>query len=442
MEALAETKSVYLEEFEGRGAAGPQWLSALHRRGIDAFEARGFPGPREEAWRKMKLRPVTDDHFRAVEAAGTVPQALAERLGDVGEGYRLVFVDGHFDAGLSDLDDLPAGLTVTPISAYSDAAPQRLAELLGARADIDGHPFAALNTAFFVDGAFVHAARGALVEKPVIVVHVTTPDADRRAVYPRLAVRVEPGAEVRVVERYIGDDQAGTLICPVSELAADEDAVLDYSRLQEDGIASMNIGTVNLAAARNTSVRGAFVGTGACIARLDLTADLEGPGGEIDCNGIYLTDGKQFQDYHNWFNHRAEHCYSRQRFKGILQGRSETVFDGLVKVFEGAQKTDAEQENRNLVLGKMALAHSNPRLEIFADDVRCTHGSTVGELDEQALFYLRTRGIGARGAKGMLTLAFAGEIVDMFKVPGVRDHVRRVLMERLAVEDASIGDIL
>lgn len=442
MEALAEAKSVYLEEFEGRGAAGPAWLSALHRRGIEAFEARGFPGAREEAWRKMRLKPVIAEHFRAAETAGTVPQALIERLGEVGEGYRMVFVDGRFDAGLSDFEGLPAGLTVTPLSAYAESAPERVAEALGSRADIDWHPFAALNTAFFADGALVHAARGALVEKPVIVVHITTPDADRRAVYPRLLVQAEAGAEVRVVERYIGDDQSGALICPVSELTAGEDAVLDYSRLQEDGIAAMNIGTVDLAAARNTSVRGAFVGTGAKVSRLDLTADLEGPGGEIDCNGIYLTDGKQFQDYHTWFNHRADHCYSRQRFKGILQGRSETVFDGLVRVFEGAQKTDAEQENRNLVLGRMALAHSNPRLEIFADDVRCTHGSTVGELDEAALFYLRTRGIGARGAKSMLTLAFAGEIVDMFKVPGVRDHVRRVLMERLAVEDASIGEIL
>lgn len=442
MQAVVEEKSAYLEAFEARGPQGPSWLSALHERGMRAFEARGFPSPREEAWRKTNLRPVTETHFPVADSQGTVPPTLVERLDDLGDSHRLVFVDGRFAADLSDLSDLAAGLTVTPLSEYGEAAPERMLAALGARADIDWHPFAALNTAFFVDGAYVHVARGALIEKPIAVTHIITGEADQHAVYPRLLVEAEDGAEVRVVERFIGDAQTGALVIPVSELSAGNNTVLDYSRLQEDGVATMNIGTVNLASQRDASLRGAFVGDGGRMARLDLIADLEGQGGEIDCNGIYLTEGRQFTDFHTWFNHRVDNCYSRQRFKGMLQGRSETVFDGLVKVFEGAQKTDAVQENRNLILGKRALAHSNPRLEIFADDVKCTHGSTVGELDEEALFYLRTRGISAEGAKGMLTLAFAGEIVDMFRVSGVRDHVRRVLMRRLNVEDADIGDIL
>ncbi len=442
MEAAVQPKSVYLEEFEGRTDVGPEWLDTFHERGIRAFEARGFPGAREEAWRKTNLRPVTAEHFPLADSQGVAPKELIERLGDLGDSYRLVFVDGRLAADLSDLADLAKGLTVTPFSEYDGNPPERLAAALGARADIDWHPFAALNSAFFVDGAYIHVARGAMIEKPIAVTHIVTAEADRRAVYPRLVVEAEDGAEVRVVERFIGDDQAGALVCPVSELSAGQNTILDYSRLQEDGVATMNIGTVNLAAQRDASLRGAFVADGGRLARLDLVADLEGEGGEIDCNGIYLTEGRQFTDFHTWFNHRVENCFSRQRFKGILQGRSETVFDGLVKVFEGAQKTDAVQENRNLVLGKRALAHSNPRLEIFADDVKCTHGSTVGELDEEALFYLRTRGISAEGAQGMLTLAFAGEIVDMFRVSGVRDHVRRVLMRRLGVEDADIGEIL
>jgi Fe-S cluster assembly protein SufD len=442
MEAVAKPDSVYLEDFRARQSQGPAWLESLHQRGIEAFEKRGFPGAREEAWRKTNLRPVTESHFAAAAAQGSAPQALVERLGDIGDCHRLVFVDGRFAPELSDLEQLAKGLSVAPFTEYSADAPERLVKALGQRTDIDWHPFAALNTAFFQDGAYIHVAAGALVEKPIAVTHITTPEADQHAVYPRLVVEAEDGAEVRVVERFISDEQTGALVCPVSELSAGQNTILDYSRLQEDGIATINIGTVNLAAQRDASLRGAFVGDGGRLARLDLIADLEGEGGEIDCNGIYLTEGKQFTDFHTWFNHRVENCFSRQRFKGILQGRSETIFDGLVKVFEGAQKTDAVQENRNLVLGKRALAHSNPRLEIFADDVKCTHGSTVGELDEEALFYLRTRGISADGAKGMLTLAFAGEIVDMFRVSGVRDHVRRVLMRRLGVEDADIGDIL
>ncbi len=442
MQAVANEKSGYLEAFEAATPAGPDWLKALHEQGIRAFEARGFPGSREEAWRKTNLRAVTGTVFPVADSQGAAPRELVERLGDLGECHRLVFVDGRFAADLSDISDLATGLTVTPFSQYSESAPERLVKGLGSRTDIDWHPFAALNTAFFADGAYVHVARGSLVEKPIAITHVITAEADQQAVYPRVLVEAEDGAEVRVIERFIGDPQTGALVCPVSELFAGQNTILDYSRLQEDGVATMNLGTVNLSANRDASLRGAFVGDGGRLARLDLVADLEGEGGEIDCNGIYLTEGRQFTDFHTWFNHRVPNCYSRQRFKGILQGRSETVFDGLVKVFEGAQKTDAVQENRNLVLGKRALAHSNPRLEIFADDVKCTHGSTVGELDEAAFFYLRTRGIDAEGAQGMLTLAFAGEIVDMFRVSGVRDHVRRVLMRRLAVEDDDIGDIL
>ena len=442
MEAVAEPKSVYLTAFEQLDSTGPGWLRPLHERGIHAFEARGFPGPREEAWRKTNLRPVTSEEFPLADSQGVAPRALVERLGDLGDSYHLVFVDGRLAADLSDLADLAKGLTVTPLSQYEDSAPERLQTALGERVDIDWHPFAALNTAFFADGAYVHVARGAMIEKPIAITHVITAEASGKAVYPRLVVEAEAGAEVRVVERYIGDDEASTLVCPVSELSAGDDTILDYSRLQEDGASVMNIGTVNLAAGRNTSLRGAFVADGGRLGRVDLVADLEGEGGEIDCNGIYLTEKRQFVDFHTWFNHREGNCFSRQRFKGILQDRSETSFDGLVKVFEGAQKTDAVQENRNLVLGKRALAHSNPRLEIFADDVKCTHGSTVGELDDEALFYLRTRGISAEGAKGMLTLAFAGEIVDMFKVDGVRSHIRGVLMRRLGVEDADIGEIL
>lgn len=333
MEAVAEAKSVYLEEFEGRGQSGPSWLSSLHDRGIQAFEARGFPGSREEAWRKTNLRPVTAAHFQAATHQGAAAKALIERLGDLGECHRVVFVDGHFAANLSDLSGLESGVTVAPFSEYAESAPERLAKGLGAKADIDWHPFAALNTAFFVDGAFIHVARGKLIEKPIAITHIVTAEASGHAVYPRVVVDAEGGAEVRVVERFISDDQAAALVCPVSELFAGQNTILDYSRLQEDGAETINIGTANLSSQRDASLRGAFVSDGGKLARLDLIADLEGEGGEIDCNGIYLADGKQFIDFHTWFNHRVENCFSRQRFKGILQGRSETVFDGLVKVF-------------------------------------------------------------------------------------------------------------
>ncbi|MGD8430755.1 MAG: Fe-S cluster assembly protein SufD, partial [Ectothiorhodospiraceae bacterium] len=411
------------------------WLAGLRRRGMEAFEAQGFPTRRAEAWRKTDLSSITAGHFPPMDAPGTVKPELVERLGALGEGHRLVFVDGHLDGALSDLGQLPAGVTVGVLSEYGAKAPERLREVLGARVDIEGHPFAALNTALFRDGVFVHAARGAVLERPLIVVHITTGDADGHAVYPRVAVAAEETAELRVVEHFIGDDSANALVVPVTEVSAAQGAVVDYYRLQEEGEGTAHVAVAQLNLARDANLSAQCLSAGARLTRTDVYADLDGQGAEATLNGLYLTRGRQFADFHTWVNHRAEHGTSRQLFKGVLQGRSETVFDGLVKVFEGAQKTDAQQQNRNLVLDKLALAHSNPRLEIYNDDVKCAHGSTVGELDDDALFYLRSRGIGPQDAQGMLTFAFASETLRGIRLQGVHDHVRRLLFRRLPGDD-------
>ncbi len=438
-EALAAAGSPYRQEFDDRAEA-PGWAADLQARGMAAFDASGFPGPREEAWRRTNLRAVTGAHFP--RATGTaVARGEAAGVAELGEGVRLVFVNGAFDAGLSELNDLPAGLTVTPFSAYEQSAPARLTEALGSRVDGEGHPFAALNTALFRDGVFVHAARGALVERPVIVVHVTTADADGCAVYPRLLVQAESAAQLTVAEHFLGDEKVAALVAPVTEVLAQDGAVVDHYRVQEEGAATRHFAVLHFAAARDAAVRSFCFARGAAQARVDVYADLEDTGADVTLNGLYLTTGRQFSDHHTWVNHRRPHGTSRQVFKGILQGRSETVFDGLVKVFEGAQKTDAQQQNRNLLLERMALAHSNPRLEIHADDVKCAHGSTVGELDDDALFYMRSRGIGAGDAQGLLTLAFASELLSAVRPEAIAAHLRRRLLETLP-GDETLRDIV
>jgi Fe-S cluster assembly protein SufD len=438
-EALAATSNPYRQEFDA-GRDAPAWAAELQSRGMQAFDARGFPGPRDEAWRRTNLRAVTGSHFARADAT-TVADAEASRIAALGEGVRVIFVNGVFDADLSDIRDLPSGLTVAPFSAYAAEAPARLTRSLGARVDGSGHAFAALNTALFRDGLFVHAGRGVVVEQPVIVVHVTTADAHGRAVYPRLLVDAEHAAQLTVVEHYLGDEQAAALVAPVTEVLAGDGAVVDHYRIQEEGGATRHFGVLHMTAARDASVRGFCFSRGAIQARVDVTADLDDTGADIALNGLYLTSGRQFSDHHTWVNHRQPHGTSRQVFKGILQGRSETVFDGLVKVFEGAQKTDAQQQNRNLLLERMALAHSNPRLEIHADDVKCAHGSTVGELDEDALFYLRSRGVGAEDAQGLLTLAFASELLAEVRPQAVADYLRRRLLEALPGDD-TLRDVL
>lgn len=431
MAAIAETPTnVYRQEFDSDSGQRPSWLAPLQQRGMDAFEAQGFPTRRLEAWRKIDLSPVTQQHYPRVAEPGTVGSDLADKLRQFA-GHRVVFVDGFFTKELSDLGSLPKGLTVGSLAEYGDNAPERLTQVMGQRVDVDEQPFIALNTGLFRDGAFVHVASGALVEQPVVIIHVATDAAHGHAVYPRTTVRVEDGAEARVIEHFVSADDSEGLVVPVSEVHAGQDAIVDYHRIQEEGAAMRHIGGTHVTAGRNASARAYAFANGAALSRVDYYGDLEGEGADVQLNGLYLTQGRQFSDQHTYVNHRKPHGTSSQIFRGILQGRSETTFDGLIRVFEGAEKTSAEQQNRNLLLDKMALSHSNPRLEIFNNDVVCTHGSTVGELDEAAMFYLQSRGVSEAEATSLLTVAFANEVLENMRETQVSEYVRDRILDRL-----------
>lgn len=432
-EALRVEHSVYRQEFDAMQGA-PEWQLPLRRHAMEAFEARGFPTRREEAWRRTNLAAVTADHFRRADG-GSVTAADLEQLRALGDGHRVVFVNGAFAPELSDLEALPSGLTLTPLGAYESTPAARLEACYGQLADAAANPFVALNTALSRDGLFLHLGAGSRVERPVQVVHLTTADAGGQAVYPRLVASVESGAELTLVEHYLGGGEAPALVVPVTELAAEAGAIVDYYRVQEIAAGNRHIGVASISAGRDARVRAFTFARGGALTRLDLHADLRDTGADVTLNGLYLTAGREFCDHHTWVTHQQPHGTSRQLFKGVLQGRSETVFDGLVKVCEGAQKTDAQQQNRNLLLERMALAHSNPRLEIHADDVKCAHGSTVGQLDDDALFYLRSRGIGREDAEGLLTLAFASELISAVRPAGLADYLRRRLLDALPGDD-------
>jgi len=430
MAAIAERHSDYRREFEADSAQRAGWLAPLQQRGIEAFESQGFPTRRQEAWRKVDLTPVTKQHYPRVAEPGRVSAALTDKLGAFA-GHRVVFVDGIYAPELSDIGSLPKGLTVGSLAEYGDSAPERLTRMMGQRVDIDAQPFIALNTGLFRDGAFVHVARGALIEQPVVIVHLATEAAQGHAVYPRTVTQVEDGAEARVIEQFVSPDEVEGLVVPVSEVHAGQDAIVDYHRLQEEGAAMRHIGGVHASAERNAGCRVYSLASGASLSRVDYYADLEGEGVDMQLNGLYLTEGRQFADQHTYVNHRIAHGTSSQIFRGIVQGRSETTFDGLIRVFEGAEKTSAEQQNRNLLLDKLALSHSNPRLEIFNNDVVCTHGSTVGELDEMAMFYLQSRGISEAEATSLLTVAFANEVLANMRDERVSNYIRDRILDRL-----------
>ena len=431
--ALAASESPYLEDFRGRAGGGPRYLETLRQRGIEAFAARGFPGPREEAWRKLDLSPVTARHHPPAPAAGTPDPDLVERLESLGEGPRLVFVDGRLAPALCHAGNDARGVFLGALSQLADGAeaPQGLLDNLGSVAGIDGHPFAALNSAFLEDAALVHLGRGALPEAPLQIVFITSDAADGHLVCPRVLVVAEASAAVRLAEVHLSAERSSALVCPVTEVLAGQGSSVELQRFQEEGSGVRHLGVSHLELAQEASATLNSVAVGAALGRLDAYADLRGTGADATLNGLALTAGRQVVDHHTWVRHRCEHGTSRQLFKGVLRGRSETFYDGLVHVAEGARKTDAQQQNRNLLLDRMALAHSNPRLEIHNDDVKCAHGSTVGELDDEALFYLRSRGIGPEDAQALLTYAFADEVLAGIRPERLQNHARELLLARL-----------
>ncbi len=427
MGAAEPSGSAPLAVFRSLGQLGPDWWAGRRRAAMDAFEARGFPTKRWEMWKHIDLRPVLAGDFRPVVRPGDPGDGLAplERL--LPDAPRVVLVDGRIDVARSRLDGLPAGVAVTALDEAVERGEPWLREHLAAHADVAVNPFVALNTALSVGGIAIHVAPRTVVETPILVACFTTAAAVGHAVYPRVLVCGGEASQVTVVEWHGGAAGAAYLTCPVTELVADAGGIVDLVRIAEEGDQGCCVGAVSGRTARDGRVSAhSFVAGGRRI-RLDMEAKVCGENAEGELTGLYVTGDQHFIDHHTWVHHDAEHTRSRQIFKGVLDGKSEAVFDGMIKVHPGAQKTDAEQQNRNLVLSKRSLAHSDPRLEIYADDVRCTHGSTVGELDEDAIFYLRARGIDEAAARGILTFAFAGEVLDLVRCPGAAAYEKAVL---------------
>ena len=400
--------------------------TSAHRRALRAnawqqFERQGFPTLRQEEWRFTTVAPVGKTSFRRPAAVDRARLAAALEAFRLAGTIELVFVDGRFDAALS-ATALPAGLTVTHGAEVAQAD-----AWLGSVAGIDTRPFGALATALFEELAFVEVASGAVVEEPLHLLFYSTAQETPGASFPRTLICAGEHSQATVVESFAGDAGAVYLTCPVTEIVAEPSAVVDHYKFQRDSREAFHLSGLALATSRGASVSTHSFSLGGAIVRHDIQARLAGEGSEATLNGLYLVDGRQVCDTHMRVDHVAPHCNSHELYKGILDGRSRAVFNGRIFVHKGAQKTDAKQTNRNLLLSDDALVNTNPQLEIFADDVKCTHGSTVGQLDDDAIFYLRSRGIGAEAAKSLLTYAFASDLVERAKVPALARELREFL---------------
>ena len=421
-----------------RTAPSPGAIADLRRRAFERFSALGIPTTRLERWRFTNVAPIANTAFtlaaQADKAAARVdaaPHALT------GAGARLTFINGRYVAGASDLDRLPAGVAVGSLAAAleSESAGTRAAvdAHLGSEAGVDGEAFTALNTALLQDGAVVHVPANTVVEQPIQLLFVTTPPEDGAPVmtHPRVLIVAGENSQVRLVESYGGGGESPYLTNAVTEVVAGPAAVVDHYKVVRESPAGYHIGDMHLRLARAASFSSHAVTLGGAIVRNDADATLDGEGVDCTLNGLYLANGRRLIDNHTTIRHASPHCSSHELYKGILDDEARAVFNGKIVVAIDAQKTDAKQTNKALLLSEDAQINTKPELEIFADDVKCTHGATVGQLDEDALFYLRARGLAEQQARSVLIHAFASDLLNRIAVDSIRAQLEDLLLRQL-----------
>jgi len=437
MTAVKDYQETYLSYYQAREkehAAGPAWLAGIRRAAIHRFAELGFPTTRNEDWKYTNVAPLAQVAFQPVEApsATATAESLAWSCFFELDCPRLVFVNGHYSPGVSFLAGLPKGVTATRLSKALAAGTPALEQHLARYADTQNSAFTALNTALIEDGGFVEIPKGAVVEKPIYVLYVSTADGGPTISSPRTLILAGRESQATFIEGHIGLGDGTYFSNAVTEIVADENAVVNYSKLHQESVTASHVGTVRVEQARSSNVVTHSFSFGGLLIREDLIAVLNGDGAEAQMNGLYLTTGQQHIDHHTTLDHAKPHCGSRELYKGVLDGKSSGVFNGRVIVRKDAQKTDSKQSNKNLLLSEDSVINTKPQLEIFADDVKCTHGATIGQVDQEAIFYLRSRGIGLNEARKVLTYAFANDIIDRVKFGPLRDRLRDALFQSLA----------
>jgi len=416
----------FVTDFGIAGAGLPAWLESGRQAALECFRAGGFPTQRQEEWKYTDIRPIAGRKFRRAGApAGTAANALAaaHRLG---AGAELVFVDAMHVAGPA--PSIP-GARIQPLSAALGGRPDLVQPYLGRHADIRRNGFVALNTALLGDGAVVNIEDGASVEAPIHLLFAAAGGAT--AAYPRNLIVLGRNARATVIENYAGPDGAEYLTNAVTEIVLGSGAVLEHYRLQQEGSQGFHVGGTIVRQERDSRLVSHTLSLGAALSRCDLDVRLAGEGATAVLNGLYVCSGRQHVDHHLRVDHLAPRTTSEQLYRGVLDGRSRAVFNGKVVVHRGAVKTDARQSNANLLLTDEAEVDTKPELEIYADDVKCSHGATVGRLDGDMLFYLRSRAIPEAVARSLLIYAFAEDLIRRIGVKPIRERVERTVAGRL-----------
>src|SRR5262245_58128711 len=433
----------YLADFEAfQGselASGPSWLRTLRRTAIARFAEVGFPTVREEAWRYTNVAPLVERGFRPDNREG--PDGLgsdtAGRFALDAPGWsRLAFVAGRYSAELSSVRSESGGARLTSLADALSTDGPLIERHLGRYAGYEQDGFTALNTAFARDGAFVSLPAGTRRPDPIHLLFIGTSEV---LAQPRTLIVAGPASEATLVEHYVGLPGTAYLTNAVTEVVVGEGAGIRHYTLQEEGEGAFHVGTLQIDQDRESTFRACSATMGGRLVRKNLGVRLHAEGGNATLDGLYALAGRQHVDNHVTVDHAAPRCASQQLYKGILDGRSRAVFNGRILVRRDAQKTDANQTNKSLLLADGPEVYSKPQLEIFADDVRCTHGAAEGQLAEEAIFYLESRGLGEAAARTLLTYGFAREVIDRIAVEPVRARLDRLLLARLRPGPAARG---
>jgi Fe-S cluster assembly protein SufD len=432
----------YRKDFE-RQPAAPEWLQSLRAQGMARFEALGFPSTKNEDWHFTSVAPIAEQTFHPAmtsrpgvssegSTAGVVaPADLKRFMFDQPSWHVLVFVNGEFSGDLSSYAGLGEKVRVNSLAKAIRSGIGRPERHLGKIASFDNHAFTALNTAFIRDGAFVELQADAVVDGPIHLIFVS--EGEGKAVsHPRNLIVAAQNSRATIIESYVSIRDNSYFTNAVTEISLGDGARIDHYKMQRESEKSFHVGTTQTRQARDSQLHSFSFAVGGLLARTNIYTSLDGPAATCTLNGLYLTDGVQHIDNQTSIEHIAPNCPSHEVYKGVLDGRSHGVFNGKVYVHPEAQKTDGKQSNNNLLLSPNARVDTKPQLEIFADDVKCTHGATVGRLDELAMFYLNSRGIGPETARTLLTYAFAADVLETIELKPVRDDLERSVLARFA----------
>jgi Fe-S cluster assembly protein SufD len=435
MTGAGSAAEAYVAAFDdvAEGTSVPPAIQSIRRAAFDRFAALGFPTTKNEDWHFTSVSPIAEREFTPlVAASGDVSRDDLTPFtfgGGASGWYSLVFVNGRFAAELSDVAKLPSGLRVWDLATAWTKAPE-IVDRVGKLASYDTQAFTALNTAFMFDGAVVQIAPETELDRPIHLLFVTDATAAKAMVHPRNLIVAGRHSKATIIESYVSTSDATYFTNAVTEVSVGEGATLRHYKMQREGARAFHVGTIEVNQARDSHYVSFSLATGGELTRTNVYTTLDGEGAGATLNGLYMLDGEQHCDHQTQIIHAQPNCFSRELYKGVLDGRSHGVFNGKVFVHPVAQKTDGKQTNNTLLLSDTAQIDTKPQLEIFADDVKCTHGATVGQIDQIALFYLKSRGIPNALARRLLTYAFAADVLETIELAEVREGLERMTLER------------